>query len=304
MKKTIKIRGWRYWRNIVIAVLAILLIGLLSVFYIALPITYANGVARPHRAPVCCTTPGDLGLEYKNVSFTTNDGLTLYGWYIPSQNRAVVIISHGIGGNRLGHLEQGAFLAEHGFGVLLLDLRAHGESDGDLVSFGGNDIIAALDYLKSRDDIDPNRIGAMGVSLGGLVTIQAAATSTDIKAVVADGSAANAIQDLPRPVTLGHWLDLPFQCVTLLVWQHQGVSAPLSTVDAIERISPRPVLLISGMQSEYEQALQRKLFAAAGEPKTLWEVPEAGHAASWSTNPDEYQEKILSLFNQALLADE
>jgi pimeloyl-ACP methyl ester carboxylesterase len=294
---------WRYWRNIVVAVLAALLIGLLFVFYVALPIMYANGVAHPNRAPVCCTTPGDLGLEYEDVSFTTNDDLTLYGWYIPSRNHAAVIISHGIGGNRLGHLEQGALLAEHGFGVLLLDLRAHGESDGDLVSFGGNDIIAALDYLKTRDDVDSNRIGAMGVSLGGLATIQAAAISQDIKAVVADGSAANAIRDLPRPVTLGHWLDLPFQWVAILTWKHQGISAPISTVEAIERISPRPILLISGVQSEYEQALQQKLFAAAGEPKILWEVPEAGHAQSWGTNPDEYGERIALLFNRALLAD-
>jgi fermentation-respiration switch protein FrsA (DUF1100 family) len=299
-----KTRGWRYWRNIIIVSLVALFIGLSITFYIALPVIYANGIAHPKRAPVCCETPKDLDLEYEKVSFKTNDRITLQGWYIPSKNQAAVIISHGIGGNRLAHLDIGAYLAENGFGVLLLDLRAHGESGGDLVSFGGNDIIAALDYLQSRDDVNPNRIGAIGISLGGLVTLQAAALRQDIKAVVADGSAGNTIQDIPRPTTLGHWLDLPFQVVTYWVWEYKGVVAPTSTVEAIEKISPRQILLISGTNSEYEKELQRKFYSAAGEPKTLWEVPGAGHAESWQASPDEYKERIVLLFKQTLLANE
>ena len=299
-----KTRGWRYWRNIIVVSFVGLLIGLLFVFYVASPVIYVNRVAHPKRTAVCCETPEDLGLEYENVSFKTKDGIALQGWYIPSQNQAAVIISHGIGGNRSRHLEEGAYLAENGFGVLLLDLCAHGESKRDQVSFSGDDIIAALDYLLTRDDVDPNKIGAMGVSLGALVTIQAAVLRQDIRAVVADGSAANTIQDLPRPVTLAHWLDFPFQVVTCWVWKYKGVTAPLSTVEAVEKISPRLILLISGANSEYERELQRKLYAAAGEPKILWEVPGAGHAASWKASPDEYKERLISIFKQALLENE
>lgn len=299
-----KIRGWHYWRNIIIVSLVALLIGLCFTFYGALPYIYAYGIAQPKRVSVCCATPKDMGLEYENVSFETNDGVKLQGWYVPSKNRAAIIISHGIGENRIGHLEQGAYLAENGFGVLLLDLRAHGESEGNIVTFGGSDIIAALDYLQSRDDIDSQRIGAMGISLGGLVTVQAAAVRQDIKAVVIDGSAANKIQDFPRPPTLGHWLDLPFQAVTYWVLEYKGVTAPISTVEAIVKISPRPILLISGAKSEYERELQRKFYEFAGEPKILWEVPEAGHAESWSKRPDEYKERVLLLFEQTLLAGE
>jgi fermentation-respiration switch protein FrsA (DUF1100 family) len=281
-----------------------MLIGLSVVFYIVLPIRYAKAVAQPKRVPICCTTPADRGFDYENISFVTPDGLTLHGWYIPSQNTAAIIVSHGIGGNRVSCLEQGTILAKHGYGVLLIDLRAHGDSDGDKVSFGGNDIVAAADYLKHKDDVNPRKIGAMGVSLGGLVTIQAAAIDEDIKAVVADGSAANTIQDLPMPATLGHWLDLPFQWVTFSIWEQKGVTASLSTIEAIERIAPRPILLIAGTRSEFEQAMQRKLYAAAGEPKLLWEVPDAGHAENWSAEPDEYEKRIILMFNQALLPSE
>lgn len=299
-----KKRGRHYWRNIIMVSAVALLLGLAFTFYIALPIMYANGIAQPKRAPVCCVTPADWGLQYEDVSFQTKDGITLKGWYIPSQNRAAIIISHGIGGNRSGHLEQGVYLAENGFGVLLLDLRAHGDSAGDLVTFGGHDIIAALDYLQTRADLDPQRIGALGVSLGGLVTIQAAAIRQDIQAVVADGSAANKLRDFPRPPTLWHWLDLPFQIVTYLVLEHKGVTAPISTIEAVGKISPRPLLLISGAVSEYESAMQFKFYEAADEPKALWEVPNAKHVEAWEKSPDEYQERILLIFKQALLAGE
>jgi len=295
---------WRYWRNLISAFFVIMLIGLLIIFYIVLPIRYAEAIAQPNRAPVCCVTPADLGFNYEIVSFITMDGLTLRGWYIPSKNKAAIIISHGIGGNRMNCLAQGVALATHGYGVLLIDLRAHGESDGNKVFFGGNDIVAAADYLKHRDDVDPNKIGAMGVSLGGLVTIQAAAIDKEIRVVVADGSAPNTIQDLPMPVMIGHWLDLPFKGVSFLIWNLEGVTAPLSTIEAIKRIAPRPILLIAGTQSEFEREMQRKLYAAAGEPKQLWEVTDAGHAGNWNAEPDEYEKRIVLIFNQALLGGE
>jgi len=268
------------------------------------PSIYANSIAQPKRIQVCCVTPEEWGQQYVDVSFQTEDGITLQGWYIPSKNRAAIIVSHGVGGNRMGQLEQGVYLAENGFGVLLLDLRAHGDSEGNLVTFAGTDLVAAVDYLQTRGDIDSQRIGALGVSLGGLVTIQAAADRQDIQAVVADGSAANKIWDFPRPPTLWHWLDAPFQIVTYLVLEHKGVTAPISTVDAIGKISPRPILLISGMGSEYERAIQRKFYEAAGEPKTLWEVTDAKHVEAWQKSTDEYKERILLLFKQALLVSE
>ncbi|MBN1318374.1 MAG: alpha/beta hydrolase [Anaerolineales bacterium] len=299
-----KSRGQRYWRNLIVFFLGVLLIVLGFIFYVVLPIQYAQGVAHPKRAPVCCITPAEWGLAYEDVSFMTEDGITLKGWYIPSGNEAAVILSHGIGGNRLSMLEQGAFLAENDFGVLLVDLRAHGESGGDRVSFGGADIIAALDYLQTRDDVDPGRIGALGVSLGALVTIQAAAVRPDIKAAAADGTAANSFRDLPRPPTFVHLLDWPFQAATFLVWDGMGVAGPMPVTQAAAELSPRPLLLIAGIRSQYEQALNQKLYAAAGEPKTLWEVPEAGHAGAWRADPEEYKQRILSLFEQALLEEE
>jgi len=298
MQTTIpKKRGCRYWLNL-------FLVGLLLLVYVAFPILNARGTAHPPRAPLCCTTPADLGLEYEQVSFVTSDGLTLRGWYIPSHNGANVIISHGVAGNRVPHVEQAAALARHGYGVLLMDLRAHGESDGDTVSFGGEDVLGAVAYLQDRKDVDPERIGALGASLGATVAVQAAANTEDIKAVVADGLGPGQFQDMPRPERLEDWLWVPFDRVWFRVLAGEGTTAPVPVVDALPRIAPRPILLISGAGSEYERRSQQMYYAAAAEPKTLWEVPEAHHLGAWHLHPKEYEERVVAFFNEALLDGE
>jgi predicted acyl esterase len=301
--RALKKRGCRYWRNLFLVGLAGLFVGLLLVVYIAFPIIHANGVAHPGRSPVCCITPADQCLDYEDVSFITADGLTLRGWYIPSQNGAAVIVVHGVASNRLSHLDQAVALARHGYGVLPFDLRAHGESDGDTITFGGQDILAAVTYLQGRDDVAPDRIGAMGLSLGGLAVVQAAANSEAVKAVVADGPGPNVFQDMPQPKSLKDWLWVPFDWAWFKALERQGVPAPLSAVEAIAKIAPRPLLLISGAGSRHERRAMRKYFAAAGEPKALWEIPETGHGGAWGARPAEYEERIVAFFDQALLAE-
>ncbi len=107
-----------------------------------------------------------LGAAYENVSFTTGDGLTLRGWYVPSSNRAAVIAAPG----RAGSQKPARMLARHGYGVLLFDRRGEGESDGDPNAFGwaaDKDLDAAVAFLQQRPDVDRNRIGGIGLSVGG-----------------------------------------------------------------------------------------------------------------------------------------
>ena len=108
----------------------------------------------------------DLGAAHEDVSFRTSDGLELRGWYVPSKNGAAVIAFPGRSGPR-AHTRM---LARHGYGVLLFDRRGEGESDGksNLLGWGGDkDILAAIDFLKTRPDVDPGRIGGIGLSVGG-----------------------------------------------------------------------------------------------------------------------------------------
>ena len=135
-----------------------------------------------------------LGAAYENVSFETSDGLTLKGWYVPSKNGAAVISFPG----RRGPQRPARMLARHGYGVLVFDRRGEGISDGDPNAFGWNgdrDVKAAIDYLQTRADVDPDRIGGIGLSVGGEMMLEAAAEDHDLKAIVSEGAGARAYSD-------------------------------------------------------------------------------------------------------------
>ena len=124
----------------------------------------------------------DLGAAPDDVTFTTSDGLEIEGWYVPSRNRAAVILP-----GRTSTQPHARMLIEHGYGVLLFDRRGEGASQGDpnLFGWGGSrDIHAAVDFLLSRPDVDPARIGGLGLSVSGELMLQSAAESTDLAAVV------------------------------------------------------------------------------------------------------------------------
>ena len=114
--------------------------------------------------------------DYEQVSFTTSDGLRLAGWYVPSRNGAAVIAFPG----RNGPQAHTRMLARHGYGVLLFDRRGQGESEGDPHAMGWEgekDIKAGIAFLQRRPDVDPERIGGLGLSVGGELMLHAAAES-------------------------------------------------------------------------------------------------------------------------------
>ena len=139
----------------------------------------------------------------------------------------------------------------------------------------------------------------MGLSLGAQVSILGAARSEAIKAVVADGPCCTRFEDWPPPESLSDWLYVPYDLVffPMLQW-HSGVSDPESVRSAIARISPRPLLFIGGGA---EQRMQEHHYEAAGEPKTLWIIPEASHIGGLAVRPEEYEDKVVAFFDQALL---
>ncbi len=286
------------WRNLLFTGL----IGLLFAIYGVLPTVRAIKVAHPTHKPVCCQTPADFGLAYEDVSFQTTHGLTLRGWYIPGNNQAAVIVTHGFGSNRVDTLEQATVLARYGFGVLCIDLLAHGDSEGNLLVLDGKDVLAAVTFLEGQTGMDASRIGAWGFSFGGLVSIQAAAQSKEIQAVAADGPfPVVTAEDMPSPESIADWFWIPFDWTQRKALALQGVSAKYSTIEALRRINPRPVLLIAGIQNSGERRVLRRYDAKAGGSVSLWEIPEAGHIGGWVARPKEYEQRITEFFEQALL---
>ena len=136
-----------------------------------------------------------LGAPHEDVTLTTSDGLTLKGWYVPSRNGAAVIAFPG----RKGPQPHARMLIRHGYGVLLLDRRGEGESEGDPSTRGwggARDLHAAVAYLQRRPDVERGRIGGLGLSVGGEMMIEAAASTPGLKAVASEGAGIRSVREL------------------------------------------------------------------------------------------------------------
>lgn len=279
----------------------------LIVYFLIAPTYSAFVFTRPPRLRISFRKPSDLGFTYQPATFTSSDGAEMAGWYLPSQNGAAVILLHGHSANRLGVLFHMEILARAGFGVLLFDLRAHGSSEGKRFMRGKllvDDVLGALSYLRRQPELTAGHIGIMGVSIGGMLALQAAAVSQEIRAVAADGPSPAAVVDLMPPRSARHWLNVPRNLLHERVtgWLTRAQPLP-SALSIMPRIAPRPLLLISTGSSN-EQWLVRRLYDAAREPKSLWEIPKAQHGAGWRGGREEvYGERIVAFFSEALLAD-
>lgn len=127
----------------------------------------------------------------QNVRIPTPDGLTLHGWFMPPTDGSdppwpAVLHVHGNAGNLSHHRAFSEFLPARGFAVLIFDYRSYGRSDrgGLRRETALIDANAALDALLARDDVDPERIGVYGVSLGGAVGISLASARPEVRSVV------------------------------------------------------------------------------------------------------------------------
>ena len=247
-------------------------------------------------------TPTNLGVTYEDVVLTSQDGVKLAGWYIPSRNKAAVILLHGHSGNRLGMIHQAEALLQAGYGILMYDLRAHGSSGGRRFARGQssvNDLLAAVAYLSKRPDVRPGSIGVMGVSVGGLFALQGAAQTVAIRAVAGEGMSPSVLADVPPPTAwwgkFAYWQQRLYMRYILRFARQAQLP---SNAAAAARLAGRPLLLIAAGQGEEAKMLQKLADGVA--TAVFWQIPEARHTQGWHARQDEYNHRLVSFFNDAL----
>jgi hypothetical protein len=297
-------RDRTYFKNLflftarVFAVVAFLL-------YFGLPILDAYSALHPHRFPIGDVSPTDMGLNYIDVTLVTSDDLKLYGWYVPSTNGAAVILVHAYNGNRTGMIYHAELLAKYGYGSLLFDTRTQGESEGELYALGWEDdldIEAALDYLLKRPEIDPERIGVLGLSAGAKASLFTATQNEAISAVVVEGTRWRTFKDMLLATEPGGYIWLPTEWVS---WQFvewvTGIHNPTPLREAVPQITSTPLLLIT---ADAELATSRAYYDLTQGPATLWVRDEPGHQIdALFDEPEEYEQRVIGFFNQALLLE-
>jgi fermentation-respiration switch protein FrsA (DUF1100 family) len=245
-------------------------------------------------------TPETAGLKFEGVRFASLDGTELAGWMIPAVDPATaapsmraakgtVIHFHGNAQNMSAHWEYAGWLARRGFNVFVFDYRGYGQSQGSPGPKGlYEDSVAAIRYVRSRSDVDAARLLVFGQSLGGTQAI----------AAVGGGERAGV-----RAVAIESTF---FSYSAIAGEKVSGTGFLMNDTYSAERyiakLAPLPLLLIHGSADEVIPASHSdRLYALAGEPKTLVKVPGGRHIESMSPAfGNTYRDRLVAFFEAAL----
>ncbi len=229
----------------------------------------------------------------------TADGHQIRVWYYPSRNGAVVLTFGGMDGALGDRLPPVAFLLAAGYGVVQVDTRACARPPAP-VTQGYNELYdgeAALDFALARPEVEADRVGALGFSMGGATALRLAAQRAEVRAVVRDGGFA-CLGRLLSPAAGDGWATRVHKDTILLLYRWRAHIDPWAVcpVDDLAAIAPRPVLLIYG---EHEVACGLAQVREAGDHVQLWLVPGGDHGRNHIVAPAAFRQRVLAFFGEA-----
>lgn len=249
------------------------------------------------------------GAAKEDFSLRASDGIQLRGWKVRARTSSAnwILLFHGVSDNRTGVLGHAELLLRHGYNVVMMDSRAHGESGGTMATYGWKerfDTVAIADALYSSEKV--HHLGALGVSMGAAIALQSAAVEPRIEGVVAEDPFANL-----REVTydyaglflsplLGKTLFRPASMVAMREVAKAGRFQP-DDVSPEKAVAARsfPILLICGTRDHRIPCRHaERIYRAAHGPKELWFVAGAEHASALGHAPAEYENRVASFFEK------
>ena len=249
------------------------------------------------------------GASKTDFTVHTNDGVELRGWKIipPSPNRDWVLLFHGVSDNRTGNLGHAEFLLRHGYSVVIMDSRAHGESGGQMATYGWKeryDTAAISNALYASENV--RHLYALGVSMGAAIALQSATVEPRIAAVAVEDPFANLREvsydyaGLDASPVLGKTIFRPAAIFALDAMKRAGGFNPndVSPEKAVAQ-RPFPVLLICGTNDHRIPCRHAQaIYKAATGPKEMWTVQGAGHASALGQAPAEYENRVVRFFEK------
>jgi uncharacterized protein len=298
------------WRKIVTAVVvAYLAFSVVAGIVIAdfslklprLPLRYQQKIAAIARQ--------EFHTELQDVRITAADGAVLKGWYIHPQeyNGNAVILLHGITDNREGVAGYGHLLLQHGYAVLLPDARRHGESGGELATYGvkeSDDIHRWVSWIYAHDP--PQCVYGFGESYGAALMLQSLAKENRYCAVAVESAFSTAremsYERVSGPLHLGPWFGRTLGRPAIwsaVMYARLCYGIDLAQPSPLEAVahSTVPVLLIHGDADHNIAPRHSQLIAnAAPGHVELWLVPHAGHTMAWAAAHAEFESRLLGWF--------
>lgn len=260
------------------------------------------------REPDPPDTPANHDLPGEEVQFTSRDGLWLGGWWIPAAGdaRGTVVLCPGQNGSLDKDIPQAVPLQRAGFNVLLFDFRAHGRSQGSLVTLGAleqADLFGALDYLERERGV--GQAGVLGFSMGAGVALLVAAQDARVAALVVDGAfprLASLLQSylrlrgVPGPLA-GGFAQIVLWVAALRAQYEIHHADPITLADRISA----PMLFVHGERDPFVRTDEvRALAARVAGPAEVWSLADCGHREANKRHPDEYNQRVVSWFARHL----
>lgn len=265
--------------------------------------------------------PDDVGMTFEDINFAARDGLRVSGWFVPAAQpaeAATLVMLHGLGWNRLGNSADSFFdnitgatqiellhlaksLHQSGYNLLMIDMRNHGKSaEAEPVTFGlqeSNDVLGALDYLQSRDDVNAERIGLLGFSIGANAALFTLGHTDLVKAVA-------AVQPI-QPQQFGQRLAVdmlgsfgsPVFSVAQAIYQKAGGISmhTINPCDAATAAGDAPILYIQGDRDNWGSPRQVESMAKA-TPNAQSIFVEAGNRYQGYQHVIDHPELVSDFF--------
>ena len=285
-------RTGRIWK-----ILGSIVLALILLLYVLFPFTM--GAIASARKPQVLELPPD---GYEAVALTAQDGTPLAGWYAAGENGTSILLIHGSNENLASLSSHAKFLRDAGYGVFTLTLRGHGGSGGRGNALDwdcGQDVAAAVSYLKNNG---VERIGALGLSLGGEVLLASAADEPELRAIVADGATYHSLADyLELAENRSLWRSWTTRVMYASTALLTGQRPPeRSILESVSQATDTKFLLIAAGTKSNESAYGTLYETAANGRATLWTVPNAGHTQGLTVAPEEYRSRVLGFFQETL----
>ena len=230
-------------------------------------------------------TPDKAGLQYRDVSLTTADGVKLHAWWLPAKEgvavKGTVLHLHGNGGNLAAHLGGSWWLPKQGYQVLLLDYRGYGLSAGEPgLPQVYQDIDAAFKWLDQAPQVQGTPLIVLGQSLGGAMALHYLAEhpqrQVQLKALVLDGVPAS-YREVGQFALSTSWLTWPFQVP--LSWLVPDAD---SAIRAMPQVNAVPKLIYHSIDDPIVPLSNGiRLYQAAPPPKVP-QLTRGGHVQTFA----------------------
>lgn len=239
----------------------------------------------------------------QSLEFHTPDGRTHTGWFFPGLRGApVVVICHGYRSSRSEILTLATSLQQHRYNVFTFNFAGHGESPVGHTSLGyleTQELMAALQMLAMRTDIDTQRIGLWGYSLGSYAVLSAAPQVPAVKAVVVDSAYPQPEALLGLELSrlgadiiplLSSTATLEFRVFSLLYKREPRPP------DALKQMAGVPKLFIAGDDAPQLSKMTQKLYEGAPEPKEIVVLPHTNMPSLMEDERRNYENLVISFF--------